>query len=150
VAAARKAQSEPVFPVSNLPAQPAICTMQGLFTLHATPKCHFSRAGGFPKAPATAPPCVFRSPGLFSACSRPHGTQEARLLCGVLPAISTFQRHSTHHPSIVGHFPVPSCYCKRSRPFSCVQRTGCGACGLGYPHQVWWAPPVYIARAWSR
>jgi hypothetical protein len=37
----------------------------------------------------------------------------------------------------------------RGVPSGYVQRTGCSACGLGYPHQVWWAPPMYIARAWA-
>jgi hypothetical protein len=32
-------------------------------------------------------------------------------------------------------------------PCGCVQRTGCGACGLGYPHQVWWALPMYIVHS---
>ena len=90
-------------------------SMQGLFTLHASrhPEvllgCYFSRAGGFPKVPATrngtpCPPCVFRIPfpdafhfSLFTF-QPVHGTQEARLLCGVsMPAIRASQRYSTEH-----------------------------------------------------
>jgi hypothetical protein len=68
--------------------------------------------GRFPEGPRNGTTRVYSVRRRFSAPA--HGTQEARLLCGVLPAISTFQRHSTQHPSIVDHFPVPSCYCKRS------------------------------------
>jgi hypothetical protein len=35
----------------------------------------------------------------------------------------------------------------RGVPSGFVQRTGCSACGLGYPHQVWWAPPMYIGSS---
>jgi hypothetical protein len=110
VAAARKAQSEPVLPVSNLPAQHKAAQPNRHHLCHAgplhatdsaTPKCCFSRAGGFPKVPATAPPrapCVFRSPALFSAFSQYTGSP-AFVWC--LPVISTFQRHSAQHPSIV-------------------------------------------------
>jgi hypothetical protein len=81
-----------------------------------------------------------------------HGTQEARLLGGVLPAVSTFQRHSTQRPSVVFNAPI---LLLQEAPFSGVLRTGCSACGSDYPHQapglagsphVW---PMYIARAWS-
>jgi hypothetical protein len=55
--------------------------------LHATPKCHFSRVGGFPKTPAPAPP----------VCSPFAGAFQRPLTAVYLPAIGTFQRHSTHH-----------------------------------------------------
>ena len=82
--------------------------------------------------------------------------------------ISAFQRPGTQHllhywsPSSFHLVPVcwqlrRACYldfaralAPRSVPSGYVQRTGCSACGLGYPHQVWWAPPMYIARAWAR
>jgi hypothetical protein len=85
--------------------------------------------------------------------------------------ISAFQRPGTQHLLHCGfpssfHF-VPVCWQLRRAcypDFARVpwhlgvslpvlfnaQRTGCGACCLGYPHQVWWAPPMYIARAWAR
>jgi hypothetical protein len=60
-----------------------------------------------------------------------------------LPAISTsaFQRHITQR---LLHYWSPSGFhfCFRSAPSGVVQRTECSACGLGYPHQVWWAPPI--------
>ena len=129
-----------------------------------TPKV--PRAGGFPKVPAPTSPCVFRSPALFSARSR-HTQRPDRVWCVCRP-ISTFQRHSSRHllhywsPSSFHFVPVcwqlrRACYpdfaramAPRSVPSGFVQRTGCSACGLGYPHQVWWAPPMYIARAWAR
>jgi hypothetical protein len=102
-----------------------------------------------------------------------HSTHaEARWSAVVQPAISTFQRHGTQHllhcrPPSSFHLvpmwpcvdscsgPVTSYYLDFARvraprgvPSGFVQRTGCGACGLGHPHQVWWAPPMYIARAW--
>jgi hypothetical protein len=48
--------------------------------LHATPKCNFSRAGGFPKAlegPRTSTPHVYSVRRRFSAPA--HSTREARL-----------------------------------------------------------------------
>jgi hypothetical protein len=33
-------------------------------------------------------------------------------------------------------------------PFGCVQRTGCGAFGLGHLHQLCWAPTTHITRSW--
>jgi hypothetical protein len=102
---------------------------------------------GSRRPPQRHPPCVFLSPTLFSACSRHTRSPGFCVVC--LPAISAFQRHSTQHllrygPPFGFHF----CFC--SVPSGLVQRTGCNACGLGHPHQVWWAPPMYIARAWSR
>jgi hypothetical protein len=88
VAAARKASSRYFRSVTSLrTTRPrsqiaTIYTMQGLFT-YATPKCYFSRAGGFPRAPATVPPvCIpfvgtlfiqrlltaHRKPGLCVVC----------------------------------------------------------------------------------
>ena len=131
-----------------------------------TPKAKVPRAGGFPKAPTPTPPCVFCSPTLFSACSQ-HTQRPDRVRCVCRP-ISTFQRHSSRHllhywsPSSFHFVPVcwqlrRACYpdfaramAPRGVPSGFVQRTGCSACGLGYPHQVWWAPPMYIARAWAR
>jgi hypothetical protein len=62
----------------------------------------------------------------------------------LLPVIGAFQRHSSQLP--LPCWP-PSSANLLLKPFpsgcvrSCVQRTGCGAFGLGYPHQVWWDPP---------
>jgi hypothetical protein len=73
------------------------------------------------------PPCVVRSPALAA--------HENPGLCVLyLPAIGAFQRHSTQHVLRCRSFrssPAPAVV-----PFGCVQRTGCSACGLGYPHQV--------------
>ena len=122
-----------------------------------TPKV--PRAGGFPKVPAPTPPCVFRSPALFSARSRHTqraGQRPDRVwwFCRSAGHSSTFQRHGTQH---LLHYWSPSSFhlvpvCRqlqrayyldfararapRSVPSGCVQRTGCSACGLGYPHQV--------------
>jgi hypothetical protein len=61
----------------------------------------------------------------------------------VLPAIDAFQRPSSQRllhywpPSSFYLFPVTvlrAAY--RCVPSGFVQRTGCSACGLGYPHQV--------------
>jgi hypothetical protein len=111
-----------------------------------SPPCPCRR---FPEGPRTArPPRVSRSPALFSARS-----QHTRWPDGVWfvcrPLELLLQRHSTHH---LLHYWSPSGlhFCFRSAPSGVVQRTGCSACGLGYPHQVWWAPPMYIARAWPR
>jgi hypothetical protein len=57
-------------------------------------------------------------------------------LCVVcLPAIRASQRHSTHH---LLHYrsPFGFHFCFRSVPSGFVQRTGCSACGSGYPHQT--------------
>jgi hypothetical protein len=93
--------------------------------------------------------CVFRSPTPFSACSQHTAHRKPGLCVVCLPAINAFQRHSTQH---LLHCRSPSSpiLLLQEVPFSCVQRTGCSVCGLGYPHQVWWAPSMYIARAWSR
>jgi hypothetical protein len=53
-------------------------------TLHATPKCHFFRAGGFPAVPAPAPPVC--SPPFASASAQrfsapAHSTREGRPAC---------------------------------------------------------------------
>jgi hypothetical protein len=112
-----------------------------------TPKV--PRAGGFPKVPAPTPPCVFRSPALFSAHSQHTRRPDSVVF---LPAIGAFQRHSTQHllrcrsPSSFHLVPVcrqlqRACYLDFARvraprgvPSGFVQRTGCSACGLGYPH----------------
>jgi hypothetical protein len=77
VAAARCSQSEPVFPVSNLPAQhkaaqPNRHYLYHAEPLHATPKCYFSRAGGLPKAPAAAPPVCIPFAGAFQRLLTAH------------------------------------------------------------------------------
>jgi hypothetical protein len=67
--------------------------------------------------------------------------------CGGLPAIITFQRHSTQHPSIVGPLPTPSCSGKMPLPVVFSVLPGCSACGLGYPHQVLvGSPHVHSSR----
>jgi hypothetical protein len=110
-----------------------------------------TRAGGFPKVPAPSPPCVLRSPAHFSARSQ-HTQRPDRVWWFCRPsAIGAFQRPSSQR--LLFHYywsPSGFRFCCRGVPSGCVQRTGCSACGLGYPHQVWWAPPMYIARAWPR
>ena len=58
-------------------------------SLYATPKCHFSRAGGFPKAPIPVPPVC--SP-FADAFQRPLTAHEKPGLCVLyLPATGAFQ-----------------------------------------------------------
>jgi hypothetical protein len=108
--------------------------------LYDTPKCHFFRG----------PAPLARAP--FSSLSAPAHTQANGLCVVFLPAISAFQRHSpyAHHtasPPLMTPFrcsPAPAV-----APSGCVfnQRTGClarSACGLGYPHQVWWAASPHV------
>jgi hypothetical protein len=138
-----------------------------------TPKAPRAACRRFPEGPRTGliAGCVYSVRRRFSAPA--HSTHaEARWSAVVQPAISTFQRHGTQHllhcrPPSSFHLvpmwpcvdscsgPVTSYYLDFARaraprgvPSGFVQRTGCGACGLGHPHQVWWAPPMYIARAW--
>ena len=120
--------------------------------LRATPKCYFFRAGGFPEVPATVPPVCILFADAFQRLLTAHRKPGLCKVC--LPAISTFQRHSTQH--LLHYWPpssfhlVPVCRqlqrayyldfarvrAPRGVPSGCVQRTGCSACGLGYPHQV--------------
>jgi hypothetical protein len=154
VAAARKAsqyfRSVICLRSTRLRSQIAtICTMQSRFT---PPRSVTSLARAVSRRSPQRPyPRVYVYSVRRRLSAPAHGTQEARLLWGVLPAIITFQRHSTQHPSIVDCRSLSGpIFLLQEVPFSCVQRTGCSACGLGYPHQVWWAPLMYIARAWSR
>jgi hypothetical protein len=87
VAAARKASRyfrSAICQQGNNPPPPShrFRAMQSLSTL--------PRAGGFPKAPAPPPPCVFCSPTPFSACSQHTGSPV--LMWCVRRPISTFQR----------------------------------------------------------
>jgi hypothetical protein len=122
-----------------------IYTMQSLFT---PPRSVTSLAWAVSRRPPQRhPPCVFRSPTLFSACSRHTGSAPAFVwwVCRPLELFSAIAQpqHLLHYGSPFGfHF------CFRSVPSGLVQRTGCSACGLGYPHQFWWAPPMYITRSW--
>jgi hypothetical protein len=107
-------------------------------------KLELNAEGGFPEVPAPPHPRVYsvlRQRFLAPARS----TREDQVWCAVvLPAIGAFQRPSSQHllrywcPSGL-HFVL----CFRSAPSGGVQRTRCGACGLGHPHLVWWAPPVH-------
>jgi hypothetical protein len=107
--------------------------------------------GRFLEAPRNGTPRVYSVRRRFSAPA--HSTREARLVCGVSAAIGhwAFQRYSSQH-LLSFRSPFGFHFCFRSVPSGFVQRTGCSACGLGHPHQVWWAPPMYIAarpgRAW--
>jgi hypothetical protein len=95
------------------------------------------------RSPHRQLPCVVRSPALFSACSQ-HTRSPACVWCVCLPAIRAFQRHSTRHLLRYRSPPFGFHFCFRSVPSGFVQRTGCSACGLGHPHQVWWAPPSHV------
>jgi len=99
------------------------------------------------------PPRVYSVRQRFSAPA--HGTRRGQIECGGSAGLSsTFQRHGTQH---LLHYWSPSSFhlvpvCRqlqrayyldfararapRSVPSGFVQRTGCSACGLGYPHQV--------------
>jgi hypothetical protein len=91
-----------LFPVSNSPAggEPPAANRRHLchaVPLHATPKCYFSRAGGFPKAPAPAPPVCSPFAGAFQrprACVYLAAHEELGLCVLYLPAIGAFQRHA--------------------------------------------------------
>jgi hypothetical protein len=114
--------------ISNLPAQHKAAQPNRHHLCHPGP-LHRSRhpevlllsRGRFPEGPRNGTPRVYSVRRRFPAPA--HGTQEARLLCGVLPAISTFQRHITQHPSIhaCDHFrPAPSpILLLQEVPFSC-------------------------------
>ena len=166
VAAARKASRyfrSVIFLRSTRPRpQPNRRHLYHAEPLHATPKCYFFRAGGFPKVPAAAPPVCILFADAFQRLLTAHRKPGLCVVC--LLAIIAFQRHSTQH---LLHYWSPSSFhlcpvcwqlqrayyldfarvrAPRGVPSGFVQRTGCSACGLGYPHQVWWAPPMYIAR----
>jgi hypothetical protein len=94
-------------PAGGYPPPPNRRWMPDVLTPKAPRAC-----GRFPTGLRTGPPCVFVCQR-FSAPA--HSTCGGQIECGGLPAISTFQRHSTQHPSIVGPLPVFSCSC--SRPF---------------------------------
>jgi hypothetical protein len=97
--------------------------------------------GRVPEGPRNGTPRVYSVRRRFSAPA--HGTHRKPGFCVVcLPAIRAFQRHSTQHFLRYGP-PFGFHFCFRSVPSGLVQRTGCSACGLGYPHQVWWAPHVH-------
>jgi hypothetical protein len=105
--------------------------------------------GRIPEGPRSAvPPVWIPFADAFQRLLTAHGKPGLCVVC--LPAIRAFQRHSTHH---FLHYRSPFAFhfCFRSVPSGFVQRIGCSACGLGHPHQVWWAPPImYIAHVWSR
>jgi hypothetical protein len=73
---------------------------------------YFSRAGGFPKVPVTAPPVCIPFADAFQRLLTAHRKPGLCVVC--LPAISAFSAIAHSTSSIVGHFPVPSCSCKKS------------------------------------
>jgi hypothetical protein len=115
VAAARNSQSEPIFPVSNFPAQhkaqgrslpegraakspPSMpCRALGPGPLLAPPRhpevLLLSRAGGFPKVPAPVSPVSVLFAGAFQRLLTARRKPGLCVVC--LPAIGAFQRHST-------------------------------------------------------
>jgi hypothetical protein len=118
--------------------------------------------GRFPEGPRSgAPPCVFCSPALFSACSQHTGRRKTGFCVVVLPAMGAFQRPSAalahSASSIIGLLPVFTC-------FPCAQSTQ--GCSFRFCSTYWvWrlrlrlptpglvgSPHVhmYIARAWAR
>jgi hypothetical protein len=110
VAAARKASRYFRSAICQHSASPRcqITTIYAMQSLLTTPPV---RAGS--RRPPHRPPRVYSVRQRFSAPA--HSTRGGQIVCGGLPAISAFQHHSTHHPSIVGPLPVFSCSC--SRPF---------------------------------
>jgi hypothetical protein len=94
-------RSEPIFPVDNSPAgdtpRRQIAALYIKQSLFMPPRSATSLARAVSRRfPQRHPPCVFRSPTLFSACSQHTGTDPG--LCAVgLPAISAFPRYSTQH-----------------------------------------------------
>jgi hypothetical protein len=112
-------QSEPIFPVSaiclhSIKPRSQIATRHHLChaePLHPALKCHFSRAGGFPKVPAPPPPCVFRSPAPFSARSQ-HTRRPVCVWCFCRPLalFSAIAQHTAPPPLLV---PFRSRHCFR-------------------------------------
>jgi hypothetical protein len=96
----------------------------------ATLRTSFARAVSR-RSPHRHPPCVFRSPALFSACSQHTGCPAC--VCDVCrpSALSSAIAHSGS--SIIGLLSVFTFVSAVSRS-GFVQFTGCSACGLGYPH----------------
>jgi hypothetical protein len=138
-------------PVDNLPAgdkpRRQIAAFYIKQSAFAPPRSVTSLARAVSRRPPHRhPPCVFRSPTPFSACSQHTGSGKPGLCVVCLPAISAFQRYSTHH-LLRCRSPFGFHFCFRSAPSGFVQRTGCSACGLGYPHQVGWSPPMYIVHS---
>jgi hypothetical protein len=97
-----------------------------------------------PRGPrATAPPvCIPFADAFQRLLLTAHRSKPGFCVVG-LPAIRTFQRHGPQHLLHYGS-PFGFHFCFRNVPSGFVQRTGYSACGLGYPHQVWWAPPMYM------
>jgi hypothetical protein len=103
------------------------------------------------------PPCVFRSPALFSfqrllTAHRKPGLCITYVWCVCRPfALFSAIAHSIS--SVVDcRSPSSPILLLQEVPFSCVQRTGCSACLRLRPPTsgLVGAPPMYIARAWSR
>jgi hypothetical protein len=131
--------------------------MQSLFT-PLRGATSFARAVSR-RSPQRYPPCpvCILFAGAFQRLLTAHRKPGLWVVC--LPASSAFQRHSTQH---LLHYWSPSSFhlvpvCRqlqrayylvfarvrapRGVPSGFVQHTGCSACGLGYPHQVWCPPP---------
>jgi hypothetical protein len=102
------------------------------------------------RPPHRCPPCVFCLPTLFSACSQ-HTGSPACVWCVCRP-LALFSAIAIAHSisSIIGRLSVFTCFpcvpftdafqrllpVPGGVPSGLVQRTGCSACGLGYPHQT--------------
>jgi hypothetical protein len=136
-------RSEPIFPASNSPAEgvdpppPNRRLLYQAEPLSPPPKGYFFRAGSFPKVPLhRCPPCVFRSPALFSACSQ-HTGSPACVWCVCRPlALFSAIAHCRRTSSVIGLHSVFTFVSAVPRS-GFIQRTGYSACGLGHPHQVW-------------
>jgi hypothetical protein len=98
-------QSEPIFPVGNLPAQHKaaqpnrhhLCHAE---PLHATPKCYFSRAADFPKAPVTAPPVCIPFADAFQRLLTAHRKPGLCVVC--LPAMHATSMRLGENPRTEG------------------------------------------------
>jgi hypothetical protein len=157
VAAARKASRyfRSVICLRSTRPRSQIATIYAMLSLFTPPRSvtsFFFRAGGSPKVPATVPPVCILFADAFQRLLTAH--RKPGLCVVVLPAVDAFQRPSSqrllHYWSPSSFHLLPVCWqlqrayyldfarvrAPRSVPSSFVQRTGCSACGLGYPHQI--------------
>jgi hypothetical protein len=98
-------------------------------------------AGALPAQPS-GPPCRGSEPFLLPDISRLSTHSMLRLRANRACCMRT----ALEQPLPTGRTTTSRLTAHRTSVLSpgLVQRTGCSACGLGHPHQVWWAPPMYV------
>ena len=132
---------------------------------HAVP-LHAPPCRRFPEGPRTDLIVCIPFASAFQRPLTAHAERRGQMECGGSTGLSSaFQRHGTqhllHYWSPSSFYLVPVCRqlqrayyldfararAPRSAPSGVVQRTGCSACGLGYPHQVLvGSPHVHSSR----